>query len=65
MKGGNPFAMEKSSEPAIEVEGEEEGPALSDMAGMRAAKALVSALESGNAKAVDKALRDHYEACSE
>ncbi len=40
------------------------GPSLDDMAGMRAAKQLLSAIDSGDAAAVNKALKAHYDSCS-
>ncbi len=46
-----------------EEEGESDGPSLSDMAGKKAAQKVMSALEGGDAGALDKALRAHYRAC--
>lgn len=43
---------------------EEAGPSLGDMGLRRAAKGLLSAIDSGDAGAVAKALKAAYEACS-
>jgi hypothetical protein len=56
---------EKPSYGKSEDEDEESGPALSEMGSIKAAKDVIAALEAGSAKALDKALRAHYEACSE
>ena len=52
-------------EPEAEAGGEEEGPSLSDMGGMKAAKGILAAIEEGSASALDKALKAHYTACEE
>ncbi len=44
---------------------ESEGVDLSAMAGEKAASKVLAALKAGDAKALDSALRAHYEACAE
>lgn len=56
---------ERSSYGKSEEKDKESGPALSEMGSLKAAKDVIAALESGNAKALDRALKAHYEACSE
>lgn len=45
--------------------GEAEERGISGMARRRAAKAVMSALESGDVNALDEALAEHYRACAE
>jgi len=60
-KPGKKEAEEKEGEEMSE----EASPGLSGMARKKAAKGVLSAIESGDSAALDKALKAHYDACYE
>lgn len=58
-------AEDEDEEKSYGKSDEDEGPSLSGMASKRAAKSIIEAIESGDAGALDQALKDHYSACEE
>ncbi len=70
-KGGIMMVIGKPKADDAEEMGESDGqdssdsPSLSDVAGRKAAKGVLAAIEASDPGALDKALRAHYEACGE
>lgn len=69
MKGFASFGSKSKPDAEMVDDGAEEGgepeaASLSSMAGRKAAKNILAAIESGDSAALDKALTAHYEACS-